>query len=66
MMRDGKAVFVFGNVMASSVQASPKTFLDPGQTTESLEAAQGKNYPNGNNGIDIQSASGIPACRVSP
>lgn len=64
-MRDGKAVFVFGNVMASSVQASPKTFVDPGQT-ESLEAAKGKNYPNGNNGSDIQSASGIPACRISP
>jgi hypothetical protein len=66
MMRDGKAVFVFGNVMASSVQASPKTFVDPVQT-ESLEAAKGKKYPNGdNNGSVIQSASGVSACRISP
>ena len=66
-MRDGKAVFVFGNVMASSVQASPKTFVNPGQTTESLEAAKGKKYPNGdNNGSVIQSASGVSACRISP
>ncbi|CAC9885838.1 unnamed protein product [Aureobasidium pullulans] len=52
--------------MASSVQASPKTFVDPGQTTESLEAAKGKKYPNGdNNGSDIQSASGVSACRMN-